>query len=76
MKNPRESGYKFPGATMGVSKENRFMNNAPNNMPNDYISFYKKEFIEKTYTKDATAQPMKYATRMYSLIELLITYTV
>jgi hypothetical protein len=38
------------------------------------MSFYKKEFIEKTYIKDATTQPMKYATRMYSLIKSLMTY--
>ena len=76
MKNPRESGYKFPGVTMGVSKNKRFMNKSSNKMPNSYISFYKKEFIEKTYIKDATTQPMKYATRMYSLIKSLMTYTV
>ena len=38
-----------------------------------YISFYKKEFIEKTYKKDATTQPMKYATRIYSLIKSFMT---
>ena len=43
-------------------------------MPNGYISFYKKELIEKTYIKDETAQPMKYATRIYSLIKSLMTY--
>ena len=42
-------------------------------MPYDYISFYKKEFIEKTYKKDATTQPMKYATRIYSLIKSFMT---
>ena len=26
--------------------------------------FYNKEFIEKTYIKDATTQPIKYAARM------------
>ena len=76
MKNPRESGYKFPGVTMGVIKKKRLMNKSSNKMPNSYISFYKKEFIEKTYIKDATTQPMKYATRMYSLIKSLMTYTV
>ena len=44
-------------------------------MPNGYILFYKKEFIEKTYIKDETTQPMKYATRIYSIIKSLMTYT-
>ena len=52
------------------------MDKSLNKMPYGYISFYKKEFIEKTYIKDATAQPMKYATRMYSLIKSLMTYYV
>jgi len=42
-------------------------------MPYGYISFYKKEFILKTYIKDATIQTMKYAARIYSLIKSLMT---
>jgi len=51
----------------------RFMDKSLKKMPYGYISFYKKEFIEKTYKKDATTQPMKYATRMYSLIKSFMT---
>ena len=41
-------------------------------MPYSYILFYKKEFMLITYIKDETIQPMKYATRMYSLIKSLM----
>ena len=42
-------------------------------MPYSYILFYKKESMLITYIKDETIQPMKYATRMYSLIKSLMT---
>ena len=58
---------------MGVSDEENVYGQILKKMPYGYISFYKKEFILKTYIKDATIQTMKYATRMYSLIKSLMT---
>jgi hypothetical protein len=57
---------------MGVSNEKKIYGQILKKMPYGYVSFYKKEFIEKTYIKDATTQPMKYTTRMYSLIKSLM----
>ena len=73
MKNPRESSYKLPGVTMGVSSEENDYEHILKKMPYSYILFYKKESMLITYIKDETIQPMKYATRMYSLIKSLMT---